>query len=259
MAEGRGAVAQDEAYGWFVGIDWATQAHQVWVIDGQGHRVAERSVMHAGGAITEFVDWLVTLAGGQPERMGVAIEVPRGAVVETLVERGVHVYALNPKQLDRFRDRYTVAGAKDDRRDAFVLAASLRTDQPAFRRVRLDDPVIIELREYSRMDDDLRDELIRLANRLREQLHRFFPQMLELVPAADEPWLWTLLEAVPTPQAVPRLRRQRIEKVLAPTVSGGSMPPPSSRRSGPHRFLSHRGPSQPRVHTLHCCFRACAS
>lgn len=60
----------------------------------------------------EFVDWLVTLAGGQPERVGVAIEVPRGALVETLVERGGHVYALNPKQLDRFRDRYTVAGPR---------------------------------------------------------------------------------------------------------------------------------------------------
>ena len=207
-------MGQDESYGWFVGIDWATQAHQVCVLDGEGHRVAERSVTHAGGAIAEFVDWLVDLAGGQPECVAMAIEVPRGALVETLVERGFHVYALNPKQLDRFRDRYTVAGAKDDRRDAFVLAASLRTDRPAFRRVRLDDPVIVELREYSRMDDDLRDELTRLANRLREQLHRFFPQMLELVPAADEPWLWTLLEIVPTPQAVPRLKRQRIEKVL---------------------------------------------
>ena len=26
------------------------------------------------------------------------------------------MYAINPKQLDRFRDRHTVAGAKDDRR-----------------------------------------------------------------------------------------------------------------------------------------------
>jgi len=130
------------------------------------------------------------------------------------VERGFHVYALNPKQLDRFRDRHTVAGAKDDRRDAFVLATSLRTDRPAFRRVRLDDAVIIELREYSRMDDDLRDELSRLTNRLRDQLHRFFPQMLELVPAADEPWLWALLEAVPTPRDVLGVTRRRIEKVL---------------------------------------------
>ena len=208
------AVARDETDGWFVGIDWATQAHQVWVLDGQGQRVAERSVVHAGSALAEFVDWLVDLAGGQADRLSVAIEVPRGAVVEALVERGCQVYALNPKQLDRFRDRFTVAGAKDDRRDAFVLAASLRTDRPAFRRVRLDDPLIIELREYSRMDDDLRDDLARLANRLREQLHRFFPQMLELVPAADEPWLWTLLEVVPTPQAVTRIKRSRVEKVL---------------------------------------------
>jgi transposase len=123
--------------------------------------------------------------GGRPERVGVAIEIPRGALVEALVERGIHVYAINPKQRDRFRDRHTVAGAKDDRRDAIVLAASFRTDQPAFRRVHLEDPVIIELREYSRMDDDLRDELIRLTNRLREQLHRIFPQMLELVAACQ--------------------------------------------------------------------------
>jgi hypothetical protein len=62
--------------------------------------------------------------------------------VETLVERGFHVGGLNPKQLDRFRDRHTVAGAKDDRRDAFVLGVSLRTDRPAFRRVRLEGRVI---------------------------------------------------------------------------------------------------------------------
>jgi transposase len=212
--EGRHAVAIGEAYEWFVGIDWATQAHQVSVLNGHGHQVAERSVPHTGGAIGEFVDWLVHLTGGQPERVAVAIEIPRGAVVETLVERGLHVYAINPKQLDRFRDRYTVAGAKDDRRDAFVLGAALRTDRGAFRRVRLDDPVIIELREYSRMDEDLREELARLANRLREQLHRFFPQMLALVPAADEPWLWALLEAVPSPQAGGRVRRAQIDKVL---------------------------------------------
>jgi transposase len=205
---------QDDSYAWFVGIDWATQAHQVWVGDEHGRPTAERSVAHAGGAIGEFIEWLVHLAGGRPERVAVAIEVPRGAIVEALVERGVHVYALNPKQLDRFRDRYTVAGAKDDRRDAFVLGTSLRTDRSAFRQVRLEDPVIIELREYSRMDDDLRDELTRLTNRLREQVHRFFPQMLQLVPAADEPWLWALLEAVRTPHEVPRLTRRRIDKLL---------------------------------------------
>ena len=60
------------------------------------------------------------------------------------------VFAINPKQLDRFRDRFTVAGAKDDRRDAHVLGDSLRTDRRAFRLLAVDDPTIIELREWSR-------------------------------------------------------------------------------------------------------------
>ena len=54
-------------------------------------------------------------------------------------------------QLDRFRDRFTVAGAKDDRRDAHVLGDSLRTDRRAFRLLAVDDPTIIELREWSRI------------------------------------------------------------------------------------------------------------
>jgi hypothetical protein len=77
----------------------------------------------AGKAIVEFAQWLSGLTD-DPGQVAIAIEIPRGAVVETLVERGFHVYAINPKQLDRFRDRYSVGGAKDDRRDAFVLDLS---------------------------------------------------------------------------------------------------------------------------------------
>ena len=38
----------------------------------------------------------------------VAIEVPHGPVVETLIERG---HAIDPKQMDRLGDRFTLAGA----------------------------------------------------------------------------------------------------------------------------------------------------
>jgi len=151
-------------------------------------------VPHTSAGLAALAEKLAALSPEAPERVAVAIEVPRGPVVETLLERGFHVFALNPKQLDRFRDRHTVAGAKDDRRDAWVLADSLRTDQPSFRRVHLDDPLIIELRELSRLDDDLREELSRLSNRLRAQLHRFCPETLALCPAADEPWFWALLD-----------------------------------------------------------------
>ena len=81
--------------------------------------------------------------------------MPHGPVVETLMERGFAVHAINPKQLDRFRDRFTIAGAKDDRRDAVVMASALRTDPHCFRPLATADPVIVELREWSRMAEDL--------------------------------------------------------------------------------------------------------
>jgi transposase len=207
-------VEVENQYRIYVGIDWATEAHQACVLDQRGGLVAERSFAHSGAAIADFAQWLLELAGGEPGQVAIAIEVPRGPVVEALVERGFEVYAINPKQLDRFRDRYSVAGAKDDRRDAFVLGDSLRTDRARFRRVRLDDPLIIQLRELSRVNEELGREANQLANRLRDQLHRFYAQALALCPAANEPWLWDLLALAPSPAAARRLRPQRVEPVL---------------------------------------------
>ena len=39
--------------------------------------------------------------------IGVAVETPRGPVVESLMERGFVLHSINPKQLDRFRDRFS--------------------------------------------------------------------------------------------------------------------------------------------------------
>lgn len=201
-------------YRLFVGIDWATEAHQVCVIGPDTEIIEERVIEHTGSAVAQLLDWLARLARGEPERAAVAIEIPRGAVVESLIERGFPVFAINPKQLDRFRDRHTVAGAKDDRRDAFVLADSLRTDEHCFHRARIDAPDVIQLRELSRMDEDLREEANRLANRLREQLLRYQPQALRLCPSADEPWFWSLLELAPTPGHSAKLRTSRVQRLL---------------------------------------------
>src|SRR5215472_17553446 len=134
-------------YEWFVGIDWGSQQHQVSVLDRDRRRVGERVVDHDGASLARLADWLWAASAGQPQRVAIAIEVPRGAIVEGLLERGFHLLALHPKQLDRFQDRHRVAGAKDDRRDAFVLADAVRTDQPSFRRLQLDAPQCLLVRE----------------------------------------------------------------------------------------------------------------
>jgi transposase len=198
----------------YVGVDWATQKHAVCATNAKREVLGEREFEHSGAGLAQMCDWLLAFGSGEAARIAVSIEVPRGPIVETLLERGFHVYALNPKQLDRFRDRHSVAGSKNDALDAFVLADALRTDRPLFRQLVVDASLVIQVREASRAGDDLREEANRLTNRLRELLHRFFPQLLLLVPAADEPWLWALLELAPTPDLARKLNRTAIGNVL---------------------------------------------
>lgn len=102
-------------YTLFVGVDWGTEIHQVCVLDPKGQIIEERKVPHSATAVAEFLDWLSTIAP-QPESVAIGIEIPHGALVEELLARNFCVFSINPKQLDRFRDRHFPAGAKDDRR-----------------------------------------------------------------------------------------------------------------------------------------------
>jgi transposase len=199
---------------WYVGIDWGSESHAVCVVDAAGHRREERRVDHTADAVQACLDWIMTFTGATPAQIAVAIETPRGAVVDACLTRGWLVFAVNPKQLDRFRDRHTVAGAKDDRRDAWVLADSLRTDSAAFPQVHSEDPLVVQLRELSRAEEDLDAEFRRLANQLRSQVHRLVPEVLALCPGADEPWFWALLQIAPTPAAQRRLTRARVDHLL---------------------------------------------
>jgi transposase len=203
-----------EKKAWFVGVDWATEAHAVCLIDSAGKVLGERSFKHSGDGLSAMASWLEGTSSGASENIFVAIEVPHGPVVETLLERGFKVYAINPKQLDRFRDRFTVAGAKDDRRDARVLADSLRTDSPCFRALKVDSAAVVQLRERSRMAEELVEQRIRETNRIRQILGRYFPQILELDDELWSPFFRALWALVPTPKAAAKVRATSISKLL---------------------------------------------
>jgi transposase len=203
-----------EQFRYFVGVDWARESHRVRVLDAEGNNVAERDVSHHGAGLLELCSWLIARTGAQPAEIAIAIERPRGAVVETLLERGFVVYAINPKQLDRFRDRFSVAGAKDDSRDAHVLADSLRTDRHAFRRLAVDDPLIVQLREWLRIYDELKQQRTRLANRIGDQLWRYYPQAAELTDDLAADWFLDLWQRVPSPAEAGRVIEKAIARIL---------------------------------------------
>lgn len=203
-----------DAIEYYGGLDWGSQHHRACLVDRAGKVIDEREVPHSGAGLAELCDWLLAKSGAEPAGISVAIETTHGPVVETLLERGFAVFAISPKQLDRFRDRFTVAGAKDDSRDARVLADSLRTDARAFRHLASNDPLLIELREWSRMAEDLQQERTRLANRVREQLWRYYPQMLQLSDDLASDWFLALWQLVPTPAKAVRAREAAIQRLL---------------------------------------------
>jgi transposase len=200
---------------WYVGVDWASENHHVRITDGEGRTIGEKIFKHSGEGLAAMANWLMAVSGAEsPGQIHIAIEVPHGPVAETLLERGFHVYAINPKQLDRFRGRYTLAGAKDDSRDALVMAAALRTDPHCLRKLEAANPAVIELREWSRIGDDLTAERNRLTNRLREQLWRYFPALLELDSDLGAEWLLELCETAPSPAKAARIGEATIARLL---------------------------------------------
>src|SRR5580700_1081787 len=104
-------MAEEETISWFAGVDWGSERHQVCLLDARGGTVGEREFPHSGEGLAELGDWLLSMASAAGT-VAVAIEVPHGPVVDVLIDRGFVVYAINPKQLDRLRDRFSVAGAR---------------------------------------------------------------------------------------------------------------------------------------------------
>jgi transposase len=203
----------EETFAWFVGVDWGSEKHQVCILDQQGNIIGERHFPHGGAGLAELGDWLLSIAA-TVSAVAVGIEVPHGPVVDSLIDRGFVVHAINPKQLDRLRDRFSVAGAKDDRRDGYVLADSVRTDRRLFRRLHVADPRLVELRAWSRLAEELTEERIRLGNRVHHELWRYYPQMMKVTDDIAASWFLELWTIAPTPAKARQLRKAKVEQLL---------------------------------------------
>jgi len=73
---------------------------------------------------------------------------------------------------------------------------------------------MIQIREASRAWEDVKEEARRLSNQLRDLVYRSVPQLLTLSPAADEPWIWDLLDLLASGTAPDRVRSTQIQRIL---------------------------------------------
>jgi len=129
-----------------------------------------------------------------------AIERREGRVVDVLLDHGVVVYPVNPKALDRARDRFRQSGAKSDPFDARVLADFLRTDHTHLQALQ---PSSEAAQELKLLTEDYQQQIrqqTRLVNQLTATLKAYYPRALEIA-ALPTPLAREFLQAYPTPEA----------------------------------------------------------
>lgn len=195
----------------YAGIDWGHRSHVVWLIDalGQGHK---RTFVHSEQGCQQLCQWLHQQSA--ESGLSVAIETPVHPLADLLLAQGTAVYSLNPRQAAHLRERRWVSGAKDDSRDAALLADGLRSDLPLFRPLTPPSEDQVLLRAVSRRHERLSHLLTGLSNQLWACLSAGAPGLLDLCHGANEPFFWDLLEAGADEECARRLRLSRVRGIL---------------------------------------------
>jgi transposase len=147
-------------------------------------------------------------------RVKIGIETDRGPWVQALIAAGYTVYAVNPLQAARYRERLAVSGAKSDAADAHMLADMVRTDSHQLRPVAGDSAEAEAVKVVTRMHKTLIWERTRAVQRLRHALREYFPAALAAFEDLDAGDTLELLAKAPDPANAARLSLSQISAAL---------------------------------------------
>jgi transposase len=188
----------------FVGDDWAEDHHDIEVVDDGGRRLARRRLPEGVEGIGQLHALLVQCldkitAGGpggdggdggdevDPGQVIIGIEVDHGPWVQALLAAGYQVYAVNPLQAARYRDRHGTSGGKSDPGDAHVLAELVRLDRAHHRPLAPDSALAQQLKVVARSHQNVVWTRQRQASVLRSMLREYYPAALAAFGSDDAP------------------------------------------------------------------------
>lgn len=178
----------------FAALDWASDHHDVVVVDRQGAVLAEFRFAHNAAGWGEFSEKMKRFVGAP-----FTLETSSGPAVDQLLQRGWTIYPVAPPAAAHYRERKAPSGTKCDRLDTWAMADALRTDGHAWRVLRPQDEATATLRALCRDEIGLIEQRTLLVNQLQAALREYFPAALE----AFEDWTvassWAFILAFPTP------------------------------------------------------------
>ncbi len=200
----------------FAGDDWAEDHHDVELMDEAGRVLARKRLPEGVAGMARLHALIGQQLGEDAEDAEVVIgtETDRGPWVAALVAAGYTVYAVNPLQASRYRERHGVSGAKSDGADAHMLTDMVRTDSHQLRAVAGDSPDAGAVKVVARTHKTLIWERTRQVQRLRHQLREYFPAALAAFEDLDAPDALELLARAPDPARAARLTRAQVSAAL---------------------------------------------
>jgi transposase len=199
--------------GLLIGIDWADQKHDIYIIDRDG-KGSHRQLEHSAESIDAWVGEMLKLAGGRP--IAIMLEQSRGALVHSLMFReDVLLYPVNPKQLASYRESYP-GGGKNDPTDAMYLARMLYERITTLKAWQPDDENTRLIANLSQQRRKIVNGQTKLRQQLTAVLKSYFPVVLELFGKHHQlPLLLSVLCRWPDPRKLRRADRQLIRRILA--------------------------------------------
>jgi transposase len=197
----------------YVGVDWAEAEHAACLVDAGGAVVRRLTIPQRRAGLTRL---RAAIAAVEPESAAVlvAIERPDGLLVDGLLAAGYVVYALNPKAVDRYRERTRLSGGKTDPADAELLARILVTDRNRHQPLRPSSAAVDELRVLARQDEVAGRDQTRVHNRLRQDLLAAFPAILDAFPDLAALSALRFLERWPTASEADALSESELAAFL---------------------------------------------
>jgi transposase len=183
----------------YVGVDWADDHHDVYVTDDTACMLDRFTIPHSYEGMEELEKRLANLSAVR-ENILLAVESHEGLLIWNLLEKGYHVYLINPKAMSRYRDRYRMSSSKSDPQDAMVLANVLRTDLHLYKPVPKGSMGDARLKQITRAHKNLSRERVRLVNQLVIQLKSYYPAILLIFSNLDHEIALTFLQQYPSPE-----------------------------------------------------------
>jgi transposase len=185
----------------YIGLDWSESKHDVVFLNQAGAILAHLSMPHTATGLLKLEETRQRL-GLSLEECWVALETAHNLIIDFLWARGyTQLYVIPPSVIKSCRGRYGHSGARTDRKDGQLIADVLRTDQARLQPWHPDSLLTRQIGAKVSLISHLTRQQVRLSNRLRAVLLRYYPVAVEVFSRLTTHIALQFLLTYNTPQA----------------------------------------------------------